>query len=87
MILPKHAARVEVPDLHCCQGIGPLVRGGEEMTAPLADPVNEQIQYPDSDGQPISDNTPQFQWIVTIQGNLDAQFHADANVFVAGDLL
>ena len=26
------------------------------------------IHYPDSDGQPMSDNTLQYQWIVTIQG-------------------
>src|SRR5262249_25775618 len=46
-----------------------------------------QITYPQSDGQPMADNTLQFAWIVTIQGGLDALFHADPNVFVAGDLL
>ncbi len=46
-----------------------------------------EVEYPDSDGQPMSDNTLQFQWIVTIQGNLDALFRHDPNVFVAGDLL
>ena len=30
------------------------------------------IVYPDSDGKPMSDNTLQFQWIVTIQGGIDA---------------
>ena len=25
------------------------------------------IIYPDSDGQPIADNTKQFRWIVTIK--------------------
>jgi Uma2 family endonuclease len=35
----------------------------------------------------MSDNTLQFRWIVTIQGNLDALYHPDPNVFVAGDLL
>ena len=29
------------------------------------------IDYPDSDGQPMSDNTVQFRWIVTIEGGLD----------------
>jgi Uma2 family endonuclease len=43
--------------------------------------------YPDSDGKPMSDNTLQFQWIVTLQGNLDALYRHDPNVFVAGDLL
>jgi Uma2 family endonuclease len=45
------------------------------------------ILYPDSDGQPMSDNTLQFQWITTLQGNLDLMFAADEAVFVAGDLL
>jgi Uma2 family endonuclease len=45
------------------------------------------ITYPQSDGQPIADNTKQFRWIVTIQGGLDALFRADPQVFVAGDLL
>src|SRR5262249_37751161 len=37
--------------------------------------------------EPMSDNTLQFQWIVTIQGGLDLVFRDDPNVFVAGDLL
>src|SRR3712207_8484741 len=41
--------------------------------------------YPDSDGQPMADNTRQFRWIVTIQGGLDALFRDDPNVFVAGE--
>ena len=35
----------------------------------------------------MSDNTLQFQWIVTIKGGLDALFRHDPDVFVAGDLL
>jgi Uma2 family endonuclease len=46
-----------------------------------------QILYPDSDGQPMADNTLQFRWIVTIKENLELLFANDANVFVAGDLL
>jgi Uma2 family endonuclease len=45
------------------------------------------IVYPDSDGEPMSDNTKQFRWIVTIQGGLDGLFRNDPEVFVAGDLL
>jgi Uma2 family endonuclease len=45
----------------------------------------EEIDYPETDGKPIAESTQQFEWIVTIQGNLDAQFK-DVNVFVAGDL-
>jgi Uma2 family endonuclease len=45
------------------------------------------ITYPQSDGQPMADNTTQFRWIVTIQGGLDALFRQAPQVFVAGDLL
>ncbi len=45
------------------------------------------IVYPDSDGQPMADNTLQFQWIVVIKENLEVLFADDPNVFVAGDLL
>ncbi|MCT7956837.1 Uma2 family endonuclease [Laspinema palackyanum] len=45
------------------------------------------IIYPESDGQPMADNTKQFRWIVTIQGGIDSLFEEDPNVFVAGDLL
>ncbi len=45
------------------------------------------IHYPDSDGKPLSENTLQFQWIVTLQGGLDDLFRDRPDVFVAGDLL
>jgi Uma2 family endonuclease len=45
------------------------------------------IIYPDSDGQPMADNTRQFQWIVTIKENLEILFASQPDVFVAGDLL
>lgn len=43
--------------------------------------------YPDSDGQPMADNTRQFQWIVLIKENLECCFADQPDVFVAGDLL
>jgi Uma2 family endonuclease len=46
-----------------------------------------EIIYPDSDGQPMSDNTKQFRWIVTIKENLEWIFADNPNVFIAGDLL
>jgi Uma2 family endonuclease len=49
--------------------------------------ATDKIIYPDSDGQPMADNTKQFRWIATIQGNLEWLFHDDDSVFVAGDLL
>ncbi len=53
----------------------------------LEDLIDESVLYPDSDGQPISDNTRQADWIVLLKGNLDALFAADPGVFVAMDNL
>ena len=43
--------------------------------------------YPETDGKPMSENTEHYRWIVTIKENLEILYAADANVFVAGDLL
>ena len=50
-------------------------------------PTSIDIEYPDSDGQPVAENTLQFEWITALHGNLDVIFGDDPNVFVAGDLL
>ena len=55
------------------------------MTAILS--TSSDIIYPDSDGQPMADNTKQFRWIVTIKENLELLFADQPDVFVAGDLL
>jgi Uma2 family endonuclease len=49
--------------------------------------VERQIIYPERDGQPMSDNTKQFRWIVLLKENLECLFAAELQVFVAGDLL
>jgi hypothetical protein len=49
-------------------------------------PVLDEVNYPDSDGKPMADNTLQFDWIFKIVGELREMF-AGQNVFVAGDLL
>ena len=49
--------------------------------------TSNEIIYPDSDGQPMADNTKQFRLITTIHGNLDWLFRNEELVFVAGDLL
>ncbi len=54
---------------------------------PTTPTLPRPIIYPDSDGEPMSDNTKQFQWIVTVEGNLEDQFADNPEVFVAGDLL
>jgi Uma2 family endonuclease len=46
-----------------------------------------EIIYPDGDGNPMSDNTLQFSWIVKIKENLEILFANEPNVFIAGDLL
>lgn len=57
------------------------------MSTQTASRARPDVQYPDSDGQPMADNTVRFRWIVTLQGGLDTLFRDDPNVFVAGDLL
>jgi Uma2 family endonuclease len=44
------------------------------------------IVYPESDGEPMAENTLQFRWIVTIKEGLERLFHNRPDVFVAGDL-
>ncbi|MCP2732503.1 Uma2 family endonuclease [Limnofasciculus baicalensis] len=57
------------------------------MVQQLSPPTIPEIIYPDSDGQPMADNTEQFKWIVLIKENLETLFAAIDNVFIAGDLL
>jgi Uma2 family endonuclease len=51
------------------------------LTAP-----DEEIEYPDSDGEPMAENTLQYEWITLIKGGLEIVFCDDPDVFVAGDL-
>ncbi len=46
------------------------------MTTALS--IDSELIYPDSDGQPMSDNTKQFRWIVLIKENLEILY---ANIF------
>ena len=56
------------------------------MVSQLQPSSQSEVIYPDSDGQPMANNTKQFRWIVVIQQNLDWLLADDPNVFVAGDL-
>lgn len=56
------------------------------MTSAVIPTSPARVVYPDTDGQPMAENTLQFEWIVTIKGGLDHVFDTDPNVFVAGDL-
>ena len=49
--------------------------------------LDREILYPDSDGQPMADNTEQFEWIVLLKENLECLFAQNTHVFVGGDLL
>jgi Uma2 family endonuclease len=53
----------------------------------IASDVIPEIDYPDSDGNPMADNTEQYRWIVIIKENLEIMYADDPDVFVAGDLL
>ena len=57
------------------------------MVQQLAPASAPEIIYPDSDGQPMADNTKQYQWIVKIKENLEILFASRDDVFIAGDLL
>ncbi len=56
------------------------------MSVSIHKPKPSAIIYPESDGEPIAENTLQFEWIVTIKEGLDLIFHDRPDVFVAGDL-
>ena len=57
------------------------------MVQQITNPTENNIIYPDSDGQPMADNTKQFRLIVTIKENLALLFADNPDVFIAGDLL
>ena len=50
------------------------------MVTSIVNPTTTDIIYPDRDGLPLSDNTKQFRWIVTIKENLELIYAQDANV-------
>jgi Uma2 family endonuclease len=57
------------------------------MVPQVQSAIPPKVIYPDSDGEPMSDNTKQFRWIVIIKENLELLFAEQDDVFVAGDLL
>ena len=57
------------------------------MSTSITPSRRPEIEYPDDDGQPMSDNTLQFRWIVTIKEGAEALFRNNPEVFVGGDLL
>lgn len=61
--------------------------GIKAMVTQLQSSTPKDIIYPESDGQPMADNTKQFNWIVAIKLGLELLFTNDSNIFVAGNLL
>ena len=57
------------------------------MTTAIQRPSIPAIEYPDSDGLPMSDHTLQYKWIVVIKEGTQALFADVLNVFVAANLL
>jgi Uma2 family endonuclease len=56
------------------------------VTTAIALP-EEALLYPSSDGNPMADNTKQYQWIVRIKENLEVEHQDREDVVIAGDLL
>ena len=57
------------------------------MVAQIQPDSAAEILYPDCDGNPMSDNTEQFRWIVSTQQNIAWLLADEPNAFIAGDLL
>jgi Uma2 family endonuclease len=53
----------------------------------MASPTTTVVVYPDSDGEPMSDTTLQYHYIVMIRDGLEALFADRSDVFVAANLL
>jgi hypothetical protein len=56
----------------------PLI--SEEAIAP-------EIDYPDSDGNPMADNTEQYRWIVMIKENLAIAIYRDRLYYLVSSLV
>jgi len=54
--------------------------------ATLSPAIPPTIVYPDSDGQPMAENTVQYRYLTTIKGGLEIMFRDRDDIFVAGDL-
>ncbi|MCP4349520.1 MAG: Uma2 family endonuclease [Desulfobacterales bacterium] len=48
--------------------------------------AEDEFFYPESDGEPMAENTVQYRWIVKIREGIESMFANDPDVFVAADL-
>lgn len=65
----------------------PGIEASTPMSTSTRPSIPRAIEYPDSDGKPMADNTLQYRWIVTVKEGVDWMYRHDPAVFVAGDLL
>jgi Uma2 family endonuclease len=56
------------------------------MTIATQRPAPAGLIYPETDGEPMGENTTQYRYLTTIKGGLDVVFCDRDDVFVAGDL-
>jgi Uma2 family endonuclease len=49
--------------------------------------ISEDLLYPEDDGNPMSESTEQYRWIVMVRENLELLFADQADVFTAADLV
>ena len=47
---------------------------GTAMSTTTRVTAQDEIDYPESDGEPVAENTLQFKWIELIKGGLDIVF-------------
>jgi Uma2 family endonuclease len=64
----------------------PLLFLDAAMSTQLPPVTDFELEYPDSDAQPMGENNLQYDWIVTITANVDGMYPRNAEIFVAGDL-
>ncbi len=55
-------------------------------TAIFLDPVTQEVIYPESDGQPMAENTTQYNLITMLKSGIDAMIADRNDIFCAADL-
>ena len=57
------------------------------MIVPVGSLPPAAIEYPEDDGNPMSESMLQFEWFAKLHGGFEVLFRKNPDVFVAGDLL
>jgi Uma2 family endonuclease len=56
------------------------------MTILTRESPSGEVHYPETDGEPMAENTKQYRYLTMIKGGLEVVFRERADVFIAGDL-